>query len=391
MSLAQALTWNTDQRHGVAARLRTAIRELLVTVDDLSCTQLLLPGGMARMTTTVELHGDGHTGRGEDVAYSGDTQKLLPDAFAKVAPLITGSWKFGELSDKLDAEFELELPAGTMGDDKPGFHRWAIDSALLDLALRQAKTDLARLVGAEWAPVRVSLSMGVDGAEGLAKLRSWIERDPSITFKLDTSTKWDHELVASLANLGDGRAVSTIDFKALYHGEWIDNDYDPSLYGSVANQLPAALLEDAKLTDANREALGVDGCERLSWDYPITSTQDVPGLPSSSAEFSDLRPGAINIKPSRFGALDKVLATIELCDAHDIPCYSGGQFELGVGRTQVQAIASLCFPDAPNDCAAAMFHNAAPDADDVPLGPVVPPAASNGFGWDAPTRAAAVS
>lgn len=386
MSLAEALTWTND-RAGTAARLLTAVRELPVAIESLTTSQLQLPGGMERIATIVELHGGGHVGRGEDIAYSADTQRALPDAFTAVAPTLVGEWTVGSLAAHLDAEFALDLPAQPGWDDKPGYHRWAVESAVLDLALRQGGTDLARLVGTTWAPVRVSLSMGVDGDEGVARLREWLARDASITFKLDVAQAWTPELVEQLAGLGNGRAVSTIDFKALYHGDWADNDYPPVTYGAVAQLLPAALLEDAKLTDTNREALGIDGLERLAWDYPITGVEDVPGFEASTSEFSDLRPGAVNIKPSRFGSLERLLGTIALCDAHGIPCYSGGQFELGIGRTQVQAIASLCFPDAPNDCAPVMFHGATPDADDVPLGAVEPPAGQDGFGWDAPTRA----
>lgn len=389
MSLAEALTWTND-RTGTAARLLTAVRTLPVTIERVTTSQLQLPGGMERIATIVELHGNGHVGRGEDIAYSADTQRALPAAFAKLTPMLAGTWTFGELAAKLDTAFELDLPKQPSWDDKPGYHRWAVESAMLDLALRQAGTDLARLVGTTWAPTRVSLSMGVDGDAGLAKLRDWIARDASITFKLDVAQSWTPELIEQLAALGDGHAVSTIDFKALYTGDWADNDYPPVTYGAVAQMLPAALLEDAKLTDINREALGPDGLERLAWDYPVTGAEDVPGFPASTSSFSDLRPGAINIKPSRFGSLERLLDTISLCDAHGIPCYSGGQFELGIGRTQVQAIASLCFPDAPNDCAPVMFHGAAPDADDVPLGPVQPPSDQDGFGWDAPTRALAL-
>ncbi|MBC7461121.1 MAG: hypothetical protein H7287_07140 [Thermoleophilia bacterium] len=83
-------------------------------------------------------------------------------------------------------------------------------------------------------------------------------------------------------------------------------------------------------------------------------------------------------------------ATIEACDAAGIACYSGGQFELGIGRTQVQSIASLCFPDGPNDCAPVMFHGATPERLEAVTGPVTPPAGHVGFGWDAPTPANAV-
>jgi hypothetical protein len=181
--------------------------------------------------------------------------------------------------------------------------------------------------------------------------------------------------------------VASIDFKGLYTGDWADNDYPATLYRAVADGLPEALLEDAKLSAEVLDALDEAALGRLAWDYPITRPEDVPGLDGSSAYFSDLRPGAINIKPSRFGSLERLLGTIMRCDDEGIPCYSGGQFELGIGRTHVQSIASLCYPDGPNDCAPVMYHGAKPDAQDVPFGPVRVPDGEIGFGWDAPTRA----
>lgn len=382
---ADAVTWTN--RSGVAARLLEAVLPLPVRIERVASSQLELGGATSftRVTTIVELHGDGRVGRGEDISYSSDTQAEVPAALASREDLV-GEWTIASLAEHLDAH-PLRTAGGMRMDDKPGYHRWAVESAALDLALRQRGTDLATLVGAEWQPLRVSLSMGLGTPPSDEAVRAWLARDPSISFKLDASTAWDHPLVAKLAAAGD--AIATVDMKALYTGDWADNDYPPSLYVAIGHGLPHALIEDARLDADSLDALDEDALGRLAWDYPITKPQDVPGLAESTATFSDLRPAAINIKPSRFGTLERMLETIALCDREGIPCYAGGQFELGVGRTQVQAIASLCFPDGPNDCAPVMFHAATPQSDDVPLGPVAPPAGHVGFGWDAPTRATA--
>ena len=39
--------------------------------------------------------------------------------------------------------------------------------------------------------------------------------------------------------------------------------------------------------------------------------------------------------------------------------YGGGQFELGVGRDQIEALASLFYPDGPNDVAPREYHGEA--------------------------------
>lgn len=377
-----ATAWHN--RTGIAARLLSEVLVLPVRIDRVGTSQLELGGATSftRVTTTLELHGGDHVGRGEDVSYSTETQAELPAMWGARGDLV-GDWTIAALSTHLD-ETGIHLPGGKRMDDKAGYHRWAVESAALDLALRQRGCDLAALVEAQWRDVRVSLSMGLGSPPTLEVVRAWLERDPSTTFKLDASTEWTHETVGELAVLGD--AVATVDLKALYGGDWIDNDYPASLYEAIGNGLPGALIEDARLDAEAMDALDEQALARLSWDYPITSPDDVPGIEGSTATFSELRPGAINVKPSRFGSLERLLATIALCDAEGLPCYAGGQFELGIGRTQVQSIASLCFPDAPNDCAPVMFHGASPDAQDVPLGPVRVPE-HVGFGWDAPTRA----
>lgn len=368
---------------GVAARLLEAVLALSVRIESIATSQLLLPGAMGRVTTTLELRGpDGAVGRGEDVAYSPDTQAKLPEAFEARADLV-GEWTIGSLAAHLD-DVRFVVPGGDSWDDKPGYHRWAMESAALDLALRQRGTDLAGLLGERWRPLRVSLSMGLGTPPSVDVARRWLERDGSISFKLDASKQWDHALVADLATLGD--AVATVDMKGLYTGDWADNDYPPTLYEAIGNGLPGALIEDAKLDHEVLDALDEDALGRLSWDSPITAPEDVPGLEGSTATFSDLRPAAINVKPSRFGSLERLFATIIRCDDEGIPCYSGGQFELGVGRTQVQSIASLCFPDAPNDCAPVIVHGANPDTANLPTGRVQVPTGV-GFGWGASTPA----
>ena len=59
----------------------------------------------------------------------------------------------------------------------------------------------------------------------------------------------------------------------------------------------------------------------------------------------------VNIKPSRVGGLRELCETYDYCAEHGIGAYGGGQWELGVGRGQIQVLASLFHPDTPNDTA----------------------------------------
>jgi hypothetical protein len=73
----------------------------------------------------------------------------------------------------------------------------------------------------------------------------------------------------------------------------------------------------------------------------------------SLADVDALRvePRWLNVKPSRFGTVERLLECIEACEARGISMYGGGQFELGQGRSQIQALASVFYPDGPNDVA----------------------------------------
>ena len=59
--------------------------------------------------------------------------------------------------------------------------------------------------------------------------------------------------------------------------------------------------------------------------------------------------------------------------------YGGGQFELGVGRDQIQALASLLYPAGPNDVAPRDYHGAAHAG--VPRSPLDPLEQAPGFGF----------
>jgi hypothetical protein len=96
----------------------------------------------------------------------------------------------------------------------------------------------------------------------------------------------------------------------------------------------------------------------------VHSLADLQALP--------VEPGWLNVKPSRFGALERLLGCIEHCEANGIRMYGGGQFELGVGRGHIQALASLFYPDGPNDVAPKEYNLTGPRPG-LPRSPLPPP------------------
>ena len=244
-------------------------------------------------------------------------------------------------------------------DASRDYRRWAFESAALDLGLQQAGRSLADAAGREARPVRFVLSTRGD-------IGPWLEFDPQLEFKLDPEPTWDEPLIATLAASG---RVRVLDFKAYYTGTPVDVAPDPVLYRMLAERFPDAVIEDAALDGECREALS-GALDRLSFDAPIHSLADVDALP--------VDPRWMNIKPSRFGSVRRLLECIEACEQRGIRMYGGGQFELDRGRSQIQTLASVFYPDTPNDVAPSDYNLGMP-RDDLPRSPL-PASTAVGFG-----------
>jgi hypothetical protein len=145
--------------------------------------------------------------------------------------------------------------------------------------------------------------------------------------------------------------VRVVDLKAYYHGTFVDLQPDPAFYRAVARAFPDAVIEDAWLEDGCLEALrGAE--DRLSFDAPIHSLADYDALPIEARW--------LNVKPSRFGTVRKLVECIEACTERGVRMYGGGQFELGHGRLQIQRLASLFYADGPNDVAPSEYNAGGP-------------------------------
>jgi hypothetical protein len=307
--------------------------------------------GFTRVTTVVHLRGGGLEGLGEDVTWYPEHHDREQKAGA-VLPL-AGSWTLESFSDALDM---------------PDPHRrWAYESAALDLALRQAQTTLAELVGREPRPVTFVVSPGLGDPPTSRVVLRWLELDPSHRFKLDPATDWTDQLIEALAETG---AIMTADYKAYYRTE-NDPPPDPELYRRVADGFPEAYFEDPALTDET-EAVLQPYRDRVTWDAPIHSVADVEALAWP--------PRVLNSKPSRFGRLSKVLAFYDFCAANEISLYGGGMFELGPGRGQIQYLTSLFHPDGPNDVAPRAYNDPEPRPG-LPSSPLEPAPEDVGFRW----------
>ncbi len=345
--------------------LYDAVKELPLAIEayELVVRSLDVSSGFTRKTTTIQLKGADEEGLGEDVTYDAAEH----DAQLERGPVLelAGDWTLDSFSRHLEGQalFESEPQMHAFLD----YRRWGFESAALDLALRQndvrARTDgrarpaaghLRRLDATRRAAVHWS-----DSTAGSSSTRA-------LRFKLDATSDWTDELVAELRELG---CVDSIDFKGQYRGTPVDQEPDAALYRRVVEGLPGVWLEDPALTDATREVLEPHA-DLVTWDAVIHSVEDIEALPWP--------PKTVNVKPSRFGSVDRLFAAYDYCDEHGIGAYGGGQFELGVGRGHIQYLAALFHPDTPNDVAPGEFNLPEPVAG-LPSSPLTVTPRETGF------------
>ena len=228
------------------------VADLSLSVDSFALErhEMETSAGFTRVSTVVELQGPGTgersehggeavglVGRGEDVTYETADHDRLLDAHG-AGDLdwdLAGEYTLDSFSPHLDG---VDLfPEPPEQETFRHYRRWAVESAALDLALRQAGTTFADAVGESYDPVRFVVSTRLDTGEepSADRIHEWLDVDPSLEVKLDPTGEWDDDLVADLAATG---RVRILDFKGFYEGTEVDAEPDPDLYGRVADAFP---------------------------------------------------------------------------------------------------------------------------------------------------------
>jgi hypothetical protein len=318
-----------------------------------------------KVSTVVRLWGLGEEGLGEDVTWD---QIDHIEQFRLGSPLpLSGKYTLQEFCDYLS---ELELfPTSPCHDVSYKHRRWGYESAALDLALRQNDLSLAQALNRKPQPMEFVVSITLGDSPSIAPLRHLLRITPNLAFKLDPTPNWTKEFIDELVTFID---VRTIDLKGRYRNVWVAQPADLSLYQSVIENFPNAWLEDPELTDATAELL-YQNQDRVTWDEPIHAISDIEALP--------WQPQMLNIKPARIGRLQEVFAVYDYCEQNGIQVYGGGMFELGPGRGQLEYLASLFCPAAPNDLAPPDYNMLYPKSS-LPASPLSPQLHQRGFRWD---------
>ena len=250
-------------------------------------------------------------------------------------PAGAGSWTLGSFSESLDGfAGSSDLPEDNAAFD---YRRWAWESAALDLALRQAGTTLAEAVGREHRPVTYVVSTRVENVEPL------LEIYPDARFKLDPGPDWGDETIDRLSALG---RVDTADFKGVYRGSF-GQPPNPALYRRIAEAFPRAWLEDPGLDDETDEVLRPHR-DRVTWDAPIHSVADVEALP--------FPPRCLNVKPSRFGTVERLFDFYEWCARRTSRCTAAASSSSASAGCRSRSSRRCSIRDMPNDVAPAEFN-----------------------------------
>ena len=326
-------------------------------------------GDFTRGSTIVRFLGGGHDGQGEDVAYEVLDHIANRDLGARFD--LTGKRTLGGLCELIGS---LDLWEGSPPEREVSRHyrRWAFESAALDLALNQSGVPLHEAVGRDPKPVNFVCSTRLSSFEDESRsstdaITNRLAKYPGLEFKLDPENDWDDELIDAIR---EAATVKTLDLKGYYKGTVVEVETDPELYRKVAEIFPEAYLEDPDLNDDTRAVLGPH-IDRVTFDAPLHSVADIKELAPRKA---------INSKPSRWGSLEELFAVYEYCESQGLAIYGGGQGEVGLGRGQIQYLASLYHPDTPNDTAPSGYNDpSVPDG--LPTSPMDPVPSATGFRW----------
>jgi len=343
---------------------RVADLPLVVESCEYEPLHAVLAHDFQRVTTHVRLTGAGVDGLGEDVSVHVEDGTSLHEA--QPALPLAGEWTLAGFCAHV-ATLEA-FPTPPEWDMARAMRNWAFESAALDLALRQAGRPLHEVLGLEPRPVRFVNSLGLGEQPSIEHVRRRLQRAPGVRFKLDAEATWPAALVEDVAATG---AVDTIDFKGQYGLEVEDPDALLTLYDRVLAAFPDAFLEDPHDLPGVAERLR-DHVDRVSYDAPIRRAADIGATP--------LPARVVNVKPSRIGSLRELSTVYARCAAEGRPMYGGGMGELGVGRGQIELLASLFHPDTPNDVAPSAYNEDDP-ADPLPPSPLEPRPAPAGFRW----------
>lgn len=316
---------------------------LPLVVEDVTFERMSAPRGPLeeRVTTQVRLTGGGFDGLGEDVSPLGDDRTALHVNGPGL--MLAGNWTLGSLSRHLSRLDQWPSPPAWPAARR--WRHWAFEAAALDLCLRQAGASLFDLLDVRPRPVRFINSLSLGNRPTLEPVLARLRQYPDLRFKVDVTQAWTADFAEQLFALD---RVEILDFKGRYGEASRKQPTLRRLYERVISAFPHVLIEDPH-DDGDVILLLKDRRCRVCYDARIGSFRDLMKM--------RIRPTGVNIKPCRFGTLRRLCDFYDACRSRDnLLLYGGGMDELGVGRGQLQLLASAFHPRGPNDIAPSSYN-----------------------------------
>ena len=220
-------------------------------------------------------------------------------------------------------------------------------------------------------PLTFVNSLGLGDPASTDTIHRRLAHYPDVHFKLDAATAWTLAICEDLAATG---AVDVVDFKGQYGMEVEDAAALGAMYERVVATFPDAILEDPhdlpEIAGAARPAHRPRLLRRA--DPHGRRPRDDAGEPDPHRQHQAVP----HRRPARAARRSTRTARPRAS-----AMYGGGMGENGVGRGQIQLLASIFHPDGPNDVAPSALQPRGPAR-----GPAFEPAAAATGGNGLPPR-----
>ncbi|MFC6083485.1 o-succinylbenzoate synthase [Sphaerisporangium aureirubrum] len=244
----------------------------------------------------------------------------------------------------------------------------ALETAVLDAALRGTGQSLAAFLGASATRVPAGVSVGImDSVPALLDAVAGYLDEGYLRIKLKIEPGWDLEPVRAVRERFGPGVPLQVDANAAYtltdapHLARLDE------FGLLLIEQP---LADDDIVQHARLATRIT--------TPICLDESIESAAHAAAAISLGACQVVNIKPGRVGGYLEARRIHDLCGAHGVAVWCGGMLETGIGRAANVALAALPGFTLPGDTSASRRYYTADVTEpftlreghlDVPTGP----------------------
>lgn len=285
----------------------------------------------------VKLYGDGVVGYGECTAF--DVPLYNSETVWTCWHMIRDFIAPKVLHQEIDGPEDLLARLSFIRGNRMAMA--AVEMAFWDLMAQAERKSLKTILGGTQSEIKAGVSLGIQ--QDVSTLLRKIEEHVNIGYhkiKIKIKPGWDTAVVKEVRRVFPDIPLMA-DANSAYTLADIDKFKVMDEYGLMMVEQPLAeddIVDHAKL----QQAIVTPVC----LDESIESAEDA----RKAIELGSCK--IINIKPSRVGGFLESRKIHDLCQRHGIPVWCGGMLELGIGRVQNIALASLPNFTIPGDISA---------------------------------------